>query len=174
MRTGTRCHEGDATASSVASDLPARSDLGASRNRSSAGTPSLRCMARSLDLRWHLYGEQAPFRVLVGEYHSLVREGFVRVLEMGGCEVIGAVGDAEDLVQSAQALHPDVVVTDIKMLPTSQDDGLQAAKTIRAANPEIGVLVFSQILEARYVLDLLSEGAQGSGTCSKTEQATSL
>src|SRR5215469_13885483 len=96
-------------------------------------------------------------RVLVGEDQPLVREGIVRVLEAAGCQVVAAVGDAEDLVRQAEAHQPDVVVTDIQMPPTSSDDGLQAAKRIRATNPKVGVLVLSQFLEAHYVLDLLSE-----------------
>jgi DNA-binding NarL/FixJ family response regulator len=106
---------------------------------------------------------QPAIRVLVGEDQPLVREGIVRVLETAGCQIVAAVGNAEDLVRQAEAHHPDVVVTDIQMPPDSRDDGLQAAKRIRATNPKVGILVLSQFLEADYVLDLLSEGADGVG-----------
>jgi DNA-binding NarL/FixJ family response regulator len=107
--------------------------------------------------------EEAPIRIVVGEDQPIVREGIVRVLEGAGFEVVGVAADAEDLVRKAGAHKPDVVVTDIQMPPTSTDDGLQAAKKIRAAQPAVGVLVLSQFLEDRYAMELLSGGAEGVG-----------
>ena len=71
--------------------------------------------------------------------------------------------DADELLRLAESQHPDVVVTDIQMPPTSTDDGLVAAKTIRAAWPGIGVVVLSQFLEPHYAVELVSEGAEGLG-----------
>jgi DNA-binding NarL/FixJ family response regulator len=105
----------------------------------------------------------APIRIVVGEDQPIVREGVVRILEGAGFEVVGVAGDAEDLIRKAGAHKPDVVVTDIEMPPTSTDDGLEAAKKIRAAQPGIGVLVLSQYLEDRYALELLADGAEGVG-----------
>jgi DNA-binding NarL/FixJ family response regulator len=56
-----------------------------------------------------------------------------------------------------------VVVTDIQMPPDLSDDGLRAALKIRAAQPDVAVLVLSQFLEDRYVFDLVADGAQGVG-----------
>ena len=106
---------------------------------------------------------EAPIRIVVGEDEPIVREGIVRVLEGAGFEVVGVAGDAEDLIRKAGAHKPDVVVTDIQMPPTSTDDGLEAAKKIRAARPGVGVLVLSQYLEDRYALELLGDGAEGVG-----------
>ena len=102
-------------------------------------------------------------RVLVGEDQVLVREGIVRVLEEAGLEIVGICGDAEDLVRKADAHRPDVVLTDIQMPPDLTDDGLRAALRIRAAHPEIGVVVLSQFLEDHYVLELVGDDAQGVG-----------
>jgi DNA-binding NarL/FixJ family response regulator len=102
-------------------------------------------------------------RVIVGEDHSFVREGIVRVLQDGGFDVAGTTANARDLVRMADAYGPDVVVADIQMPPDHADDGLRAALAIRAANPGVGVLVLSQFLEDSYVFDLVSEGAQGVG-----------
>jgi DNA-binding NarL/FixJ family response regulator len=107
--------------------------------------------------------DKPPIRIVVGEDQPIVREGVIRVLETAGFEVVGAATDADDLVRKAGAHKPDVVVTDIQMPPTSTDDGLQAAKTIRSEHPDVGVLVLSQFLEDRYALELLSDGAQGVG-----------
>jgi DNA-binding NarL/FixJ family response regulator len=106
-------------------------------------------------------GEQ--LRVVVGEDQPLVREGVVHVLEENGFDVVATAGDAEDLVRKAAAHRPDVVVTDIQMPPTRSDDGLRAAHLIREAQPEVGVLVLSQFLEAQYALDLVGERAEGVG-----------
>jgi DNA-binding NarL/FixJ family response regulator len=104
-----------------------------------------------------------PLRIVVGEDHALTREGIVHVLEEGGFDVVATAADADELLRKARAHRPDVVVTDIRMPPTLTDDGLRAAQAIRAELPEIGVLVLSQFLEARYALDLVGERAQGVG-----------
>src|SRR2546421_11011509 len=49
------------------------------------------------------------------------------------------------------------------MPPDHTDDGLRAALEIRAAEPDVGVLVLSQFLEDRYAFDLVADGAQGVG-----------
>jgi DNA-binding NarL/FixJ family response regulator len=102
-------------------------------------------------------------RVVVGEDQPLVRKGIVSALEEGGCQVVGVAGDAPDLLRKTRAHRPEVVVTDIQMPPDSTDDGIRAAKTIRQESPDIGVLVLSQFLEARYALDLVGENAAGVG-----------
>jgi DNA-binding NarL/FixJ family response regulator len=102
-------------------------------------------------------------RVVVGEDQPLVREGIVHVLEAGGNEVVAVAADAPDLIRKARAHKPDLVVTDIQMPPDSTDDGIRAAKQIREELPDIGVLVLSQFLEARYALDLVGEQAAGVG-----------
>ena len=85
------------------------------------------------------------------------------VLEEAGFEVVGEAAEANDLIRKAKAHKPDVVVTDIQMPPGNADDGLRAAEQIRAAHPDIGVLILSQYLEAHYALKLVGDRAQGVG-----------
>ncbi len=106
---------------------------------------------------------EPTIRAVVGEDHPLVRVGIVNVLQQAGVEVVGEAEDAEELLELTKARQPDVVITDIQMPPTSTDDGLVAAKAIRAAWPGIGVVVLSQFLEAQYAVELVSEGAEGLG-----------
>ncbi len=108
-------------------------------------------------------GDAKRLRVVVGEDEPLVRTGVVTVLERGGLEVVGAAGDAIDLVRKVRAHRPDVVVSDIQMPPGNSDDGLRAAQQIRADHPDIGVVILSQHLETRYALELVDERAQGVG-----------
>jgi DNA-binding NarL/FixJ family response regulator len=93
----------------------------------------------------------------------LLREGIVRLLDEAGFEVVGQAGDAEDLVRKVSAHKPDVAVVDIRMPPTSTDDGLRAALEIRSTLPGTGVLVLSQYVEEGYALDLVGDQAEGTG-----------
>jgi DNA-binding NarL/FixJ family response regulator len=102
-------------------------------------------------------------RVVVGEDQPIVREGIVHILQDGGFEVAATAGDAQELVRKERTYRPDVVVTDIQMPPDHTDDGLRAALEIRAAQPDVGVLILSQFLEDRYAFDLVAGGAQGVG-----------
>ncbi|HEY2161791.1 MAG TPA: response regulator transcription factor [Solirubrobacteraceae bacterium] len=102
-------------------------------------------------------------RVVVGEDQLLTRMGIVSVLEEGGFEVVGVAGDAPDLIRKARAHKPDVVIADIRMPPENKDDGLRAAQQIRADQPEVGVLILSQYLDAAYALELVGDRADGIG-----------
>jgi DNA-binding NarL/FixJ family response regulator len=102
-------------------------------------------------------------RVVVAEDSVLLREGVVRLLQEAGMEVVGQAGDAEDLLRKVRAHKPDVALVDIRMPPTQTDEGLRAAATIRAEQPQTGVLVLSQYVEEAYALELLAENAEGVG-----------
>jgi DNA-binding NarL/FixJ family response regulator len=66
-------------------------------------------------------------------------------------------------VRKVSAHKPDVAVVDIRMPPTSTDDGLRAAIEIRNRLPGTGVLVLSQYVEEGYALDLVADNAEGTG-----------
>jgi DNA-binding NarL/FixJ family response regulator len=106
---------------------------------------------------------EPPLRLVVAEDQALVREGIIRMLESAGLAVVGAAVDAADLVRQAQDHRPDIVITDIQMPPGRGDDGLRAAVEIRRRFPDMGVIVLSQFLEDRFVLDLVGERADGVG-----------
>src|SRR4051794_41629036 len=58
---------------------------------------------------------------------------------------------------------PDVAIVDIRMPPTHTDEGIRAAREIRARHPEVGVLVLSQYVELSIALELLSDSVDGLG-----------
>jgi DNA-binding NarL/FixJ family response regulator len=89
-----------------------------------------------------------PLRVVVADDEPLIQRGIVTVLEETGFEVVAVVGDADDLLRKTSAHKPDVVISDIQMPPGREDDGLRAAQQIRSAQPQVGVLILSQYLEA--------------------------
>jgi DNA-binding NarL/FixJ family response regulator len=102
-------------------------------------------------------------RVVIADDSVLLREGAVRILQEAGIEVVGQAGDAEDLLRKVRAHLPDVAIVDIRMPPTNVDEGLQAAETLRAELPDVGVLVLSQYVEESYAQRLMSSGTEGVG-----------
>jgi DNA-binding NarL/FixJ family response regulator len=102
-------------------------------------------------------------RVVVAEDSVLLREGVARLLQDAGHEVVGQAGDAEDLMRKVRAHKPDLAVVDVRMPPTQTDEGLRAAKEIRAELPGVGVLVLSGYVEPTYAQELLAENAEGLG-----------
>jgi DNA-binding NarL/FixJ family response regulator len=107
--------------------------------------------------------EATPIRIVVGEDQPIFRMGLVDVLEEAGFDVVAVAEAADDLVRKTRAHRPDVVVTDIQMPPDGTDDGLRAAREIRASQPNVGVMVLSQFLEDRYPLELVGDRADGVG-----------
>src|SRR6186997_2292806 len=82
-----------------------------------------------------------PIRVVIADDSVLLREGLARLLEESGFEVAGQAGDGEDLLRKVGAHKPDVAVVDVRMPPTHTDEGLRAARAIRAEHPSTAVLV---------------------------------
>jgi adenylate cyclase len=101
-------------------------------------------------------------RVVLGEDNVLVREGVRALLDAtDGIEVVGVAEDAPSLIEVAAALVPDVVVTDIKMPPLFQLEGIEAAHEIRSRYPGTGVVVLSAHDDEAYALALLGQGRSG-------------
>ncbi|MFB7271338.1 response regulator [Streptomyces sp. NPDC056244] len=99
---------------------------------------------------------------MLAEDSVLLREGLIGLLDRCGHEVVAAVGDAEALVAMAGAHVPDIVVTDVRMPPGFQDEGLHAAVRLREQRPTLPVLVLSQYVQRTYASELLDSG-DGSG-----------
>lgn len=102
-------------------------------------------------------------RVVIADDEALVRDGLARLLEDAGVEVAGRCGDADALVRMIDARLPDIAIVDIRMPPNHRDDGLIAAQEIRRRHPQVGVLVLSHHLEARYAMRLLEELPEHAG-----------
>jgi len=100
--------------------------------------------------------------VFLADDNLIVREG-VRALigSAPDMEVVGVAGDYDGLVTGAEQAAPQVVVTDIRMPPTFQREGIEAAKQVRKRHPGTGIVVLSQYDEPDYAIALLSEGAAG-------------
>src|SRR6185437_11316074 len=104
-----------------------------------------------------------PLRVAIAEDSVLLREGLARLLGESGFEVVAQVEDPDDLLLKVRSFRPDVVIVDIRLPPTHNDEGLRAALEIREKHPSIGVLVLSQYVELGLALKLLADSAEGVG-----------
>ena len=94
----------------------------------------------------------------------LVREGVAALLaEVDEVDLVQAVADPPSLLKAVAEHGPDAVLTDIRMPPSFTNEGIVAAKQIRAANPQIGVVVLSQYVEEAYAFELLADGVEGMG-----------
>ncbi len=102
-------------------------------------------------------------RAVIAEDSLLLREGLAKLLEDDGIEVVGQAGNAEELLLKVRSYKPDVAIVDVRMPPTQTDEGAVAAEQIRAHHPEVGVLLLSQVVEARTALKLFSELPSGFG-----------
>jgi adenylate cyclase len=100
--------------------------------------------------------------VFLADDNLIAREGVRALLALeADLEVVGIAADYDELVAGADRLAPQVVVTDIRMPPDFQREGIEAAKEIRKRHPGTGIVVLSQHDDPQYAVSLLGEGAAG-------------
>jgi DNA-binding NarL/FixJ family response regulator len=97
--------------------------------------------------------------VLLAEDHTIVREGFRKILELEeGIEIIGEAEDGRQAVERAKKLHPDVVLMDIAMPLLN---GLEATRQILKTVPTTKILMLSAHSDDAYVKNAIDSGALG-------------
>jgi DNA-binding NarL/FixJ family response regulator len=94
-------------------------------------------------------------RILLGDDHVLVLKGIKALLEPH-YDVVGAVPDGRQLVDSALRLKPDFVILDISM---PQLNGLEAAKQIKSSLPSAKLIFLSMHTNAMYLRKAFEAGA---------------
>lgn len=100
-----------------------------------------------------------PVRVAVADDSVVIREGLTAMLaEEPDIELVGACGDGEELERLALRERPDVVITDIRMPPSGEHEGIRVAARLREAEPRIGVVILSQHIEPEYAVEAMSTG----------------
>src|SRR6516162_8522384 len=109
-------------------------------------------------------GPHGPISVFLADDNLIVREG-VRALinARKDLRVVGVAADFDELVNGAEATRPQVLVTDIRMPPSFQREGIDAAREVRKRHPGTGVVVLSQYDDPEYAVSLLAEGSAGYG-----------
>lgn len=102
---------------------------------------------------------ESIIRLLIVDDHMIVRQGLRLVFETEDIiDVIGEAQDGEEAVQLAAELKPDVILMDLQM---PNKDGLTAIQEIRAAQPEIAILILTTYNEDEIMVQGLQAGAKG-------------
>ena len=98
-------------------------------------------------------------RVLLADDHALVRDGLSALFKAsGGIEVISALGDGRDAVQSAIKLKPDVSILDVTMPGLN---GIEAARLLRRHCPATRIIMLSMHSSSEHVHRAMEAGAAG-------------
>src|ERR1700690_4215708 len=97
--------------------------------------------------------------VLLAEDHTIVREGFRKMLELEkDFEVVGEAQEGREAVALAKKLRPAVVLMDIAM---PRLNGLEATRQVLKALPATKVLILSAHSDDAYVKNATESGAMG-------------
>ena len=112
-------------------------------------------------------------RVVIADDSLLVREGIASLLRRAGVEVVAEADDGEQLQRLVDEHEPDVAIVDVRMPPTHTEEGLAAAREIRARHPGMGILILSQHVEVGIAMRALVESPEGLGYLLK-ERVTDL
>jgi DNA-binding NarL/FixJ family response regulator len=98
--------------------------------------------------------------VALAEDEVLLREGLAGLIERSGYEVVGQCGTAHELIGLVRQQRPELVLVDIRMPPSHTNEGLVAARQIRAEFPQTAIMILSAHAEVEDAMDLLSVGGK--------------
>ncbi len=105
-----------------------------------------------------------PISIVLAEDSLLVRDSVVRALSTDpAVTVVGVAEDYDAAVGLIETHPPTILVTDIRMPPTSTDEGIRLARWMRTAHPGVGVIVLSNYADPGYAAGLLEGGTAGRG-----------
>jgi DNA-binding NarL/FixJ family response regulator len=96
--------------------------------------------------------------VLVADDHAIVKEGIVNLLKEHDFDVVGAVGDGHELIDTAKRLRPDVIITDLAMPGLS---GLDVLARLKAEHIDSKVIVLTMHNDAELATRAMRAGASG-------------
>jgi DNA-binding NarL/FixJ family response regulator len=98
-------------------------------------------------------------RILIADDHEVVRRGIVGMLtSRTNWEVCGEASDGREAMQLVEKLKPDLVILDITMPGLN---GIDAARQIRKAMPDVKILIYSMHYAERLVQEVFQAGADG-------------
>lgn len=102
--------------------------------------------------------------IVIAEDSLLVRDSVSRALSIDPeVSVVGVAEDYDSAVRLVDDLRPTILVTDVRMPPTSTDEGIRLARWMRTSHPDMGVIVLSNYADPSYAAGLLEGGTAGRG-----------
>jgi DNA-binding NarL/FixJ family response regulator len=101
-------------------------------------------------------------RVAIAEDSYLIREALRQLLTGAPeLEVVAVCEDTRGLMGAIERESPDVVMSDIRMPPFKEWDGIRVAAELRKTRPEVGVVILSQYADPALALELFEFGSEG-------------
>ncbi len=98
-------------------------------------------------------------KVIIADDHEIFRDGLKLMLQkQPDIELIAEAEDGKELIEKVAALHPDVVITDVKM---PRMDGAAATKFLAEHYPDIGIIALTMFDEEEQIIEMLESGAKG-------------
>jgi DNA-binding NarL/FixJ family response regulator len=94
---------------------------------------------------------------MLADDHTLLVEAFCKLLEPH-CEVVGTVSDGRTLVETAPALHPDVIIVDIGMPLLN---GLEAGLRLKKLMPQVKLIFLTMNKDPDLAVEAMRSGASG-------------
>ena len=108
--------------------------------------------------------DASTITVFLADDNLLVREGVRALIDrQSDLQIVGVASDYDETVAGATAAAPNVLVTDIRMPPSFNREGIDAAKEVRKRHPGTGIVILSQYDDPEYAVALLAEGSAGYG-----------
>ena len=99
---------------------------------------------------------------MVGDDSYLIREAIAQLLAGApGVELAALCADGDEVMAAVEEHGPRVVVTDMRMPPSGNDEGLRVAQRLRDEHPGVGVVILTHYDDPRYGRALVKQGAEG-------------
>ena len=103
-------------------------------------------------------GAEMPMRVLLVDDHALVRSAIRQALEAPDIVVVGEARSAEEALEMAPQLRPDLLLLDIDMPGMS---GIEAVRELAPRLPETRIVMLTVSTDRRDLLEAIRHGAAG-------------
>jgi DNA-binding NarL/FixJ family response regulator len=97
--------------------------------------------------------------IVLADDHEIFRDGFrVMLKKIPFIKLVGEACNGQELIRISRELHPDIIITDIRM-PIM--DGIEASRELMTLFPGIGIIALSMFDEENLIVDMLEAGARG-------------
>jgi DNA-binding NarL/FixJ family response regulator len=100
----------------------------------------------------------AGIRLMLADDHRMLREGLRRSMADQGFDMVGEARDGAEAVELAAALQPDVILMDVTM---PELDGVEATRRVRAAFPDVKVVMLTMHADQDVLASAIRAGASG-------------